>query len=186
MRTIVLSLLIAIVAFTSYAADKNLHERFEDYDQIKVYLDDVTDRSGNPAVSTAKFRDIFNDVLKKRINVYFIPVTSEKEADVVVNVVIDEYAFERVAMPLFFSWKLLLIDATSPKSYAKLTVNYRIQDPKNGRTLLEYNRFTVGVRRPIKQMKGDSAFIYAAAMSTNRFLYRAFYKQKPSLSPFRR
>lgn len=163
---------------TSYARDTNLYEMFKDSPHIKVYLEDVANEVENTHINVDTFKDIFKEVLVKRLGIKFIPVDNASQADVVVLGKIKKYVFKEKVMPSFFGTAALVADTAAPKSAAKLVVDYKIISPKDGKTLFSYKNFTTDERRPYKDMLGEKAFTHAATKNINRFIYRAFYKQK--------
>ena len=122
---ILLFLVLVLFATTSHAARGNLYEKIEDYYEIKVFLKDVVDDSGNANVDV--FRDIFKGVLKDRKQITFIPVNDAASADVVVNIRIEEYTFTEDpipvrAVPIIMMPMVAAADIAEPKSSAKLVV----------------------------------------------------------------
>jgi len=178
MKVYVFAFLFLCVATVSYAAGDNLSEMFKETGEIKVYLKDVKIDISDPDAKEEVFREVFGDVLKKRINIEFVQARSEKDSNVVVLATISKYTYNEKVLPSFWSTAAIIADTTAPKSAAKLSVDYRILDPQTGKTLLSFKNFTTDTRRPQKDMTKDKAFFYAAQKNINRFFYRAFYKQQ--------
>jgi len=178
-KALFLFLALCFLATSVYArSSQNLYDKFESNRDIKVYLKDVKNTSDNQAVNANVFKDVFGDVLRRRLNIQFVSVNNAKDADVVITCDIEKYVFTGKAMPSFFGAQSLAADTAAPKSQAILTVDYKVLSPKSGRLMFEARNFTTTERRPIKHMEGASAFKYAAEKNINRFLYRTFHKQK--------
>ena len=171
-------LMFSLFIFAAPARNGSLYERFKDSGEIKVFLKSVKDETGDPDVNIGTFKNNFRDVLKKRINMKFISTDSENEADVTVESVIKRYDFTRNAQPSYFSVYAFVADKTAPKSAAKLLVDYNVIDSKSGVSLKIFMNFTTDTRRPREYMNKDNSFSYASVDNINRFIYRAFYKQK--------
>lgn len=172
-----------LIASGAYAVQENLYETLKDKPHIKVYLKEVKNDTKDPHVKLDVFKNVFKEVMTKRINIKFIPVNNAKDADVVVTAEIKEYVFEENVLPSFFGGTAAIVaDATAPKSSARLVVDYTVTDPKNGDSMLEHKKFTTEARRPVKDMQGEKAFIYATQKNANRFLYRSFHRQRPKRS----
>ena len=109
----------------------------------------------------------------------FAPVYNAKDADVIVTAEIKEYVFTEKALPTVFGgmWGVVA-DTATPKSLAKLVVDYKVINAKNDKLLLEYKYFATEEKRPREDMKGAQAFIHAANKNINRFIYRAFHYQR--------
>ena len=177
MKKISLVLFMLCFAMTAYAAEKNLHEMFEDYPHIKLYLKDVTNEAKDPHVKVNVFRDVARDALKERVNIKFVPVDSLDEADVVVTAKIKQYVFTEKALPSIFGAAALAADTATPKSSAKLTVDYELTSP-TGKVLMKHKDFTTEARLPVQEMRGEKAFKHAVDKNVNRFLYRSFREQQ--------
>lgn len=178
MRKIAIVLITVFFALTAHAAEKNLYSKFKGNSRIRVYLGEVTIEAKDAYVNVNVFRSVFDDVLKKRLNIEFVPVRDIADADVVVTARIKDYTFSKSVLPSFFGAGALVADATAPKSAAKLIVDYKVLKPKSKGVLLVYDSFITDERRPVEHMTGEKAFRHAAAKNINRFLYRAFYKQR--------
>ncbi len=179
MTGVAFSLFIPIcLSTTLYAKDNNLYEMFKDYPRIKVFLKEVIDQTGNPEVEIDIFKRVFGETIENRINITFIYVNDEKDADVVVTAKIKTYTFTEKALPSFTSIWAFTADTTAPKSSAKIVVDYEIISPTDGKTLLSYKNFTTDARKPIEQMKGEMGYSSAVDKNVNRFIYRAFYKPR--------
>ena len=157
---------------------QNLYSKFKDTPVIKVCLKEVKSEAEGAYVKASVFRDIFEEVLPKRINISFKAVQNPAEAHVVMTATIKKYSFRKRVMPTFYNAWAIVADITAMKSGGKLVVDYRILDPADGSLLAEFRNFVTNERRPIDDMTGDKAFKHAAAKNINRFLYRAFYKQR--------
>ena len=168
------------LATGAYARQSGLYETFKSNPEIKVYLGEVTSEIEDPRVKIKVFEKVFLYVIPRRINLKFVSVKNPNEADVVVTAKIKGYKFKERALPSFLSSVALLADMAAPKSAAKLVVDYKIATPA-GNVLLEYKGFTTNQRRPRKDMAGENGFMHAANKNINRFLYRAFYKQRPKI-----
>ena len=177
MRKIFLSLLLCMALIPSARA-ANLYSRFKEKPVIKVYLEEVKSEASNPNVDISVFKDTFRKILVKRVNVNFEPVSGKSGADAVVTADIKKYKFKKSVMPMFFSLWAFIADMTAPKSSATLVVDYRVLTPEDGKLLAEFKDFTTVERRPRKHVAGGKDFFYASAKNINRFLYRAFHKQR--------
>jgi hypothetical protein len=182
MREIPLLFILLSVATVGYAARGNLYEMFNDYSEIKVFLKDVIDETGDPRVETEVFREVFEDVITSRINIKFMPVDSREDADVIINTRIKDYSFTKRALPiraapLFINAVTLVADTAEPKSAAKLVVDYEIRRSEDNKALFSYKNLTTEARKPQQDMKEEMGFIYAAKENINRFIFRAFYKR---------
>ena len=177
-RIIFLFFILTCLTTTLYAYDNNLYEIFKDYQKIKVFLKEVTDRTGNPQIETDIFKRVFGETIENRKNITFINVNDEKNADVIVATKIKNYIFTERALPSFMSIWAFTADTTAPKSSAKIVVDYEIINPADNRVLLSYKNFTTDARKPIEQMKGEMGFSNAVAKNVDRFIYRAFYRQR--------
>jgi hypothetical protein len=178
MKRSIIAILVLCVSVTAYAAKENLYEAFKDHDIIRVSLDPVENDVTDPQVTAAGFTKIFEETLPERLNIAFSCVKNTGEADVVVKARIKKYAFKEKVPPRFFSTASLIADTTAPKSSAKLVVDYEIIDAATGKALMEFKNFTTEERRPIEDMTGEQGFSHAASKNINRFLYRAFYRQR--------
>ena len=176
------TLLILLISFilVPRAHGANLYTKFKDAPAIKIYLKRVTNEVNDPRVKTSAFKDVFKDVLSKRLNINFESAGNPTDADCVINATIKKYSFKKRAMPIPVSPWAIIADATAMKSSAKLVVDYLISDPATGDILAKFKGFTISERRPIKDMAGDEGFKHAAFKNINRLIYRAFYKQKTS------
>lgn len=178
-----LMLVTWLLLLSSMAYSENLHRRFKDSPLVKVFLKDVRDDSGNPAVSVEDYRRIFRETLDDRVNMKFRAVDSDAEADVVVEADIKSYAFSEKPLPRFYSAYAVVADVTAPKSSGKIVVDYRVKEPSSGKMLLHFRSFTTEQSMPMKDMEGPSGFVNTAGESIDRFIYRAFYpaKRRPHL-----
>ena len=176
----IISLFFILICLTTtlYAYSNNLYERFRNYQKIKVFLKEVIDQTGNPEVEIDIFKNVFEETIENRINITFIYVNDEKNADVVVTAKIKTYVFTEKALPSFTSIWAFTADTTAPKSSAKIVVDYEIISPTDGRVLLSYKNFTTDARKPIEQMRGEMGYSSSVGKNANRFIYRAFYKQR--------
>lgn len=182
MKKILLFLILIFFTTSLYASRDNLYEMFKDYPEIKVFLKDVIDETENPDVKTDVFRDVFEDVIKRRINIKFIPVVKEEDADVIVNSTIKEYTYTKDplpirAVPLVMMPFVAIADIVEPKSAAKLVVDYEIRRPEDNKTIFSYKKLTTEARKPQEDMKGEMGYIYGLRENINRFIFRAFYKR---------
>ena len=178
MKKYILAILFLCFVTASYAVADNLYDTFKDKGEIKVYLKDVEIDVKDQDVKEKVFREVFGDVLKERLNIDFIGSRSEKDSDVVVLARIKGYIYRKKVLPSFWSTAAIVADTTAPKSAAKLSVDYKILDPQTGKIILSFKNFTTDTRRPKKEMVKEKAFFYAAEKNINRFIYRAFYKQR--------
>ncbi len=176
----IISLFFILICLTTtvYAYSNNLYEMFRDYQKIKVFLKEVIDQTGNPQVKTDIFKKVFRETIENRINITFIYVNDKKNADVIMTAKIKSYVFTEKALPSFMSVWAFTADTTAPKSSAKIVVDYEIISPTDGRALLSYKNFTTNTRKPREQMKGEMGYTNSVAKNVNRFIYRAFYKQR--------
>ena len=163
---------------TVYAARENLYLTFKDNKEIKIYLEEVTDAEKNPEVSLKEFTVIFAKALSERMEKKFYFVDRAADADVLVSVNIRQYVYDEKVMPSVLSAAALAADVMTPKSSAKLVVDYKVVKASSGEVLLEYKKFTTVERPPAEDITAQKAFVFAADKSINRFLYRTFDKQK--------
>jgi len=178
MKTIVILIALCCMVSSVYAASDNLYEQYKGMPEIKVYLKEVTNDTNDPHVNIKAFEKVFKDSLSKRINMNFVSVDNPKEAAVMVTAKIKKYAFTEKAKPSMFGAAAFVADTATPKSAAKLVVDYKIISPTNDKVLLEYKNFTTDERRPQADMLDANAFVNAAIKNINRFIYRAFYKKR--------
>jgi len=176
-KSIALILVLCFLSSTGMAAD-NLYHKFANDPEIKVYLKEVKNESGEEDVDAKTFEKVFKEELTERLAMKFVSVEKQDEADVAISATIKNYAFTEKAMPSFMGVYSLAADATAPKSQAVLTVDYVVMDAKTGRVIAERNDFTMAARRPIEDMKGKNAFKYACEKNINRFIYRTFREQE--------
>lgn len=177
MKKIFLALLLCLILISSADA-ANLYGRFKEKPVIKVYLEEVKSEASNPNVNIPVFKDTFRKIMVERVNINFEPVRDRSAADAVVTADIKKYTFKKNVMPMFFSLWAFIADTTAPKSSATLVVDYRVLTPEDGKLLAEFKDFTTIERRPRKHVAGGKDFFYASAKNINRFLYRAFQKQR--------
>ncbi len=173
----IIAVLFALVLTGNAVAD-NLYEDFKYKPEIRVYLKDVTSEVEDPAVNIKLFREIFNEVLLKRLNMRFVPVNSMENADVIITALIKGYVFNEKVLPSFFSTASIVADTAAPKAAAKLVVDYKVISPVDGGVILKAKNFTTDERRPQKDMNSDNAFAFAANKNVNRFIFRSFYKER--------
>lgn len=181
MKTIITIVLVMLLTMPCFAANKNLYEMFKGQDEIKVYLKNVETDVSQISVDTGVYREVFKEVLAKRVNKDFTLVRWAKDADVVVAARIKKYIFKDKVMPRFFSTYSLVADATAPKSSGKAVVDYKVYDPAEKKLLMEFKNFTTEERRPRVDMVGDASFRYTMEKNINRFIYRTFSKQNKKL-----
>lgn len=177
-KTAYLFFILICLTTALYAYGNNLYEIFRDYQKIKVFLKEVIDQTGNPQVRIDVFKSVFGETIENRKNIAFIYVNDKKDADVIVTAKIKNYVFTERALPSFMSVWAFAADTTAPKSSAKIAVDYEIISPADNRVLLSYKNFTTDARKPIEQMKGEMGYSNSVAKNVNRFIYRAFYKQR--------
>lgn len=182
MKRIALAFILLFVATNLYAGRDNLYEMFEDYYEIKVFLRDIINESGNSDATNEGFRSAFKDVAKNRINIKFIPVDNEADADVIVNSKIREYVFTENpapirAVPFIMMPMVTAADIAEPKSAAKLVVDYEVRRPKDGKIIFVYKKLATDTRKPQEKMKKESGYNYALTENINKFMFRAFYKR---------
>jgi hypothetical protein len=175
---LLISVILALPARGANLYKGNLYGAFKDKEEIRVYLKEVENAAGDVRVNVAAFRDIFRRVLPRRVNIKFREVNNARLADAVISAKIKRYKFKENAMLIPISIWAVIADTTAPKSSAKLTVDYRVLGPDGGKALMELKNFTTTARLPKGEMTGDKSFRHAAEKSINRFLYRAFHKQK--------
>lgn len=178
MKKILIFFIFISLSTTSLAKDKNLYETFKEYPEIKIYLQDIKNKTGNPKVKPEIFREIFEKTMGERLTVKFLCVNAPEKADIAIDATIKRFDFKEKALPSFFSVAALAADMTAPKSAAKLIVDYELSKPDTGKAVFVLKNFTTDARKPIEDMKGDMAYFAAVEKNVNRFLYRAFYKQK--------
>lgn len=180
-----LFLVVVIYLFLTsglHASRDNLYKIFNIYPEIKVYLGGVIDETGHPDVKVDLFRNVFKDVLRKRVNIEFIPVETESEADVIINCRIRDYVFQKKAPPyrpgpLFISAIAVVADTAEPKSAAKLVVDYEVRRPEDDKVIYSYKKLTTEERQPQALMEGEMGYIAGLKENMNRFIFRAFYKR---------
>ncbi len=179
-------LLFILVSFTTslhaYTSRGNLYGMFEDYYEIKVFLKDVINETENPDVKTDVFRDIFEGVIKNRVNIKFIPVGNEEDADVIVNSRIEEYTFTKDplpirAVPILMMPFVAAADIAEPKSSSKLVVDYEVIRPKDKKIIFSYKKLATDTRKPQEEMGEEIAYTYALRENISRFIFKAFYKR---------
>lgn len=174
-RKIVLCfLIIAGIAFSAEARDHL--KKFRDRDEIKVYLKDVVNKTKSDLVSPEAFRKVFDAAMAARVKVKFEVVGSEAEADVVIDAAVKTYVFKAKVMPRFYSTYALVADATAPKSFAKVIVDYKVYEARTGKKLLEFPNFTTEERLPVDMMAETGPGNAALKKSIDRFVFKAFYK----------
>lgn len=183
MKKIVLIFILIFLAAKLYASPDNLYEAFKDYYEIKVFLKDVINETEDSNVKTDVFKKVFKDVLTERVNINFIPVDNEKDADVIVISRIKDYVFTERALPMraapFFIIAVTIIaDTAEPKSAAKLIVDYEIRRPEDNKAIFSYKNLTTEARQIRENMKGEMGYIHALRENINRFIFRAFYERK--------
>ena len=178
MNRMFLSVVVAAVMFTGHVSAENLHDVFKDSTEIKVFLKSVANESGLPDVKVDQFKKAFKDALTDRLNVQFMAVQSEKEADIVVEANIVDYVYKNKVMPRFYSAYSLVADVSAPKNYAKIVVDYKVLEPVSGKKLLHYKRFTTEEQMPRDTMDEDMTFVGVSRKNADRFLFRAFYKKR--------
>lgn len=168
------------VSFCLFAEAANLYSTFKDYSEIRVFVKDVVNDSGDKDVKTDEFRETFKNVLKKRINIKFAYVKNRENADVIVNVVIKKFTFKEKVKPRFYSAYALVADVTAPKSLVRLTADYKVINPLSDKQILSYKNFTTEDRIPREGVNKNKAYVEIAHKNINRFIFRAFYKQRKS------
>jgi len=178
MKKVFLGTIALCAILVTNTATASLYHKFKNKPEIKLYLSEVKSKVQEPHVKTAVFRKVFRDVLPTRVNIKFKSVSNPKMADAIIKATITKYKFNKKVMPSFFSTWALVADTAAPKSAAGLSVDYEIIDPKTNKVMAKLQNFTIDVRMPIEDMKGEKAFINAATKSINRFIYRSFYRQK--------
>ncbi len=182
MKKILLLFVLVSLATSLYASQNNLYEMFEDYYEIKIFLKDVINETENPDAKTNVFRDVFKDVVNKRINIKFIPVDREENADVIVNSKIKDYIFTEDpfplrAVPIVMMPFVAMADTAEPKSSGKLVVDYEVRRPKDNKILFSYKHLATDKRKPKEKMTEDVAYTCALWENINRFIFKAFYKR---------
>lgn len=178
-KILYLFLALSFLTVNSYAVkDDSLYDEFCEHNEIKVYLKDVKNEADHSAVNTETFKKSFNEILKNRKQIRFVPVDSEDKADVTVNVTIKLFAFTKEALPLAISPLLIAADIVKPKSSHRLEVDYQVIDAKNKKELLAYKSFVTYGRRPRLNMTEEEGYKRAVNENINRFVVRAFYKPK--------
>jgi len=176
MRKIAIFVLFFAICCASVYAERNLYEVFKGKDVIKVYLKEVKDDTGDSLVNENLFSEVFEDVIKKRINIKFEPVKSPDQADVIIEADIHKFDYKEKVHPRFYSAYALVADATAPKSSARIVVDYTVKIP--GGREYKFKRFTTEERQPREGLDKDGALKGAIIKNVNRFIYRAFYKQR--------
>lgn len=182
MKKILLLFILISVTTSLHASRGNLYEMCEDYNEIKVFLKDVINETGNLDAKTDVFRDVFEDVIRKRVNIKFIAVNNEESADVIVNSTIKEHTYMKDplpirAVPLVMMPFVAMADTAEPKSLGKLVVDYEVIRPKDRKVIFSYKNVATDTRKPQEEMTEDIAYTHALRENINRFIFRAFYKQ---------
>jgi hypothetical protein len=176
-RAGLLLLLFSFILAPDVSAE-NLYDRFKDKPEIRLYLKEVTSEVKEGHVNTSAFRDVFREVLPRRVGMKFKEARNPQAADAAVTAKLKKFTFKKDAIPMFFSVWAALADLSAPKSSAFLVVDYEIRHPRDNTLLAEFRAFTTNERRPKEDMRGPKGFRHAANKNINRFIYRAFYKQR--------
>ncbi len=178
MKKMIFVLMLIFSAANTYAADDNLYERYEDYNEIKVYIHEVRNEASNPVVDEKLFASGFKEALHGRRTLRFKVVDNEAGADVIIKPAIREYVFTEEAMPLAISPLLVAADLMKPKSSARLVVDYEMIDAKTGKILTIFKNFTTYSRRLRGKITEDEYYKETIRENAHRFILRAFYKPK--------
>jgi len=174
-RNLTLFLILVFLAVSANATEKYIYERFEHHKEIKVLLKNVSNEVSGPIVNTDVFSEGFKAALKAREAIKFAPVENEAEADVIITAVIKDFDFVKEAMPMPANSVGFIADIATPKSSARLTVDYQLIDAKSGKVLGNYNNFATDYRTPRKDTTEETAYKYAAEDNADKFIVKAFY-----------
>jgi len=177
-KKLVCAFVAALLLFSGPAWGKNLYELFKDKPIINVYLNKVENLTGEDNFNESEFKKIFGEALRKRINIQFSLVDKKEDADVVIDALVKDYVFREKVLPRMFSVASLAADTATPKSLTKLVVDYNIFDQEEGKLLMSFANFTTEERFPVQFMQGENAPIASLKGNVDRFVYRAFYKEK--------
>ena len=175
MRNLALFLILVFLGANAHAAQKHIYERFEHHKEIKVFLKSVSNEVSNPVVNTDVFSSGFKTALKGRQAVKFVPVENEADADVIITAAIKDFDFVKEAMPSPANSVGFIADVATPKSSARLTVDYQLIDAKSGEILSNYNNFATDYRAPRIDTTEEKAYKYAVEDNADKFAVKAFY-----------
>ena len=181
MKRMVFALVSMFLVVNAYAADNNLYERFEDYNEIKIYIHEVRNEAANPVVDEKLFASGFKEAFHSRKTLRFKVVDNKSEADVVIKAGIREYVFTEEAFPLAISPLFVAADLINPKSSARLVVDYEIVDAKTGKVLTVFKNFTTYSRRLRAKITEGEYYKETIRENARRFILAAFYKPKGRL-----
>jgi hypothetical protein len=101
----------------------NLYTALWDASQIKVYIADVTDSSGEAGGMLRGIKEQLEKALEERQTLNFKPVRDKNDADLIITIDVTErlwYDHDPVDMDRIPSWPGLIIDAATDEDYGRI------------------------------------------------------------------
>lgn len=117
----------------AHAARKAITDFFAEKGTTKAFVSDVKNSSGDNNITADEIRTNIEKALTERKSHSFKIVTSEADADILIEVDVTEYFWtENDPVDMVFPPAAAAIDSASAENYARLTANIVVKNAKNG------------------------------------------------------
>ncbi len=115
---------------------KHIMDFFDDKGTIKTYISDIKNSSGDNNVDTRALQSAIETALEGRRSHNIDIVSSESDADMVIDIEITEYFFtEEDPIDMVFSPVAAAVDAAKAENYVRMQIDAVATDAKSGREL---------------------------------------------------
>lgn len=167
---------VLLAAQVSFAAEADLHNMGREKSVIKVFVGDISNESGQAAVSVQDFKKSLEDTLANRKSVSFELVKTPEESDIKISAIIKKFQYLKNDPVTTYgtSWGLLL-DAATTENYAELIVNFAVMDSKSGNTL--WKQDVMSFTKKMMSQEESIPLIYEK--ETRTFVSKCFGKGRP-------
>ena len=172
---VVMSLALAAPAMAAY--QKSIGRLFADKPDVKVYVNEVKNESGDNVATADAFHQVLISSLMNRRSMHFVIVKDPTKSDIEVSALITKFQYmDRGPLKPSPGVQTTLLDAvaTATENYVEMTVDFTVTDPKSGKTLWQGDVYDY-----IKQVMTPSEsapLIYDRV--ARRFLWKCFGKPR--------
>jgi len=114
----------------------SLYSMLSGLDEVKVYISEMTNSSGNKEVDTAALRTLLSKALDSRKSINFKTVGEKKNADIVIDTVIKEFIWtEDDPIDMITGAAAVAIDALKQENYGRVQAEFTVSNAKTGKVI---------------------------------------------------
>lgn len=164
---------LCLACQVSFASEGDLHKMGRDMPVIKVFIGDISNKSGHDPINASDFKNSLEEAIKNRKSVNFEIVKSLDISNIQITAIIKKYQYLKDDPITTYgtSWGFVL-DAATSENYTELQVEFTVADSKSGNILWKQDVTTFAK----KMMSPEESIPLIYEKTSRTFLSKCFGK----------